>query len=149
MLSPHEVLEIALRIENEGADFYRDLAESTDNENQGSVFRFLSSQERRHAETFRALLKRFQEEAAELVNWDNAGAYMEDLTEEAVFSGRLHDAMSSSDYDEAIALAIEVERKSIAFYRSFVNNVKAETADALKKIVAEEERHIELLEGLR
>ena len=73
MLSPHEVLEIALRIENEGADFYRDLAESTDNENQGSVFRFLSSQERRHAETFRALLKRFEEEAAELVAADVNG----------------------------------------------------------------------------
>jgi len=149
LLSPHEVLEIALRVENEGADFYRDLAESSNNENQGSVFRFLSSQERSHAETFRTLLKRFEEEAIELVNWDDAGAYMEDLTKEAVFSGRLHDAMSSSDYDEAIALAIEVEKKSITFYRSFVNNVKTETADALEKIIAEEEKHIELLEGLR
>ncbi len=143
------MLEIALRVENEGADFYRDLAESSNNENQGSVFRFLSSQERSHAETFRTLLKRFEEEAIELVNWDDAGAYMEDLTKEAVFSGRLHDAMSSSDYDEAIALAIEVEKKSITFYRSFVNNVKTETADALEKIIAEEEKHIELLEGLR
>lgn len=149
MLSPHEVLEIALRVENEGADFYRDLAESTNNENQGPVFRFLSSQERSHAETFRSLLKRFEEEAVELVNWDDAGAYMEDLTKEAVFSDRLHDAMNSSDYDEAIALAIEVEKKSIAFYRNFVNNVKTETADALEKIIAEEEKHIELLEGLR
>lgn len=149
MLSPHEVLEIALRVENEGADFYRDLAESTNNENRGPVFRFLSSQERSHAETFRSLLKRFEEEAVELVNWDDAGAYMEDLTKEAVFSDRLHDAMNSSDYDEAIALAIEVEKKSIAFYRSFVNNVKTETADALEKIIAEEEKHIELLEGLR
>lgn len=143
------MLEIALRVENEGADFYRDLAESSNNENQGSVFRFLSSQERSHAETFRTLLKRFEEEAIELVNWDDAGAYMEDLTKEAVFSGRLHDAMSSSDYDEAIALAIEVEKKSITFYRSFLNNVKTETADALEKIIAEEEKHIELLEGLR
>jgi rubrerythrin len=143
------VLEIALRVENEGADFYRDLAESTNNENQGPVFRFLSSQERSHAETFRSLLKRFEEEAVELVNWDDAGAYMEDLTKEAVFSDRLHDAMNSSDYDEAIALAIEVEKKSIAFYSSFVNNVKTETADALEKIIAEEEKHIELLEGLR
>jgi len=149
LLSPHEVLEIALRVENEGADFYRDLAESTNNENQGPVFRFLSSQERSHAETFRSLLKRFEEEAVELVNWDDAGAYMEDLTKEAVFSDRLHDAMNSSDYDEAIALAIEVEKKSIAFYSSFVNNVKTETADALEKIIAEEEKHIELLEGLR
>ncbi|MBN2252454.1 MAG: ferritin family protein [Kosmotogaceae bacterium] len=149
MLSPHEVLEIALRVENEGANFYRDLAESTNNEKQSSVFRFLSSQEKRHAETFRTLLKRFEEEAAELVNWDDAGAYMEDLTNEAVFSDRLHDTMSSSDYDEAIARAIEVERKSIAFYRSFVNNVKTETADALERIIDEEGKHIELLEGLR
>ena len=143
------MLEIALRVENEGADFYRDLAESTNNENRGPVFRFLSSQERSHAETFSSLLKRFEEEAVELVNWDDAGAYMEDLTKEAVFSDRLHDAMNSSDYDEAIALAIEVEKKSIAFYSSFVNNVKTETADALEKIIAEEEKHIELLEGLR
>jgi len=149
LLSPHEALEIALRVENEGADFYKNLAESTNSEKQGSVFRFLSSQERRHSETFRTLLKRFDEEAAELVNWDDARAYLEDLTKGAVFPVRLHDAMNSSDYDEAIAMAIEVEKKSIAFYMSLVHYVKAETADALGKILAEEEKHIELLEGLR
>ncbi|WP_292589420.1 ferritin family protein [Mesotoga sp. UBA5557] len=149
MLSPHEVLEVALRIETEGENFYRELAESAHNDRQGPVFRFLSSQERSHADTFRTLLRRFEEEAIELINWDDARQYMAALTEASVFSDELKDAMSRSDYKKAIEHAIEVEKKSIAFYESLLKNSKADTVEALEKVISEEKNHVELLEGLR
>lgn len=71
------------------------------------------------------------------------------LTEASVFSDELKDAMSRSDYKKAIEHAIEVEKKSIAFYESLLKNSKADTVEALEKVISEEKNHVKLLEGLR
>ena len=148
MLSPHEILELAMKIEEVGVSFYRELAENVEDESKRSLFRYLSKQEEGHAETFKFLLRKFEEESLELINWDDSGAYVEDLANGSVFSRSLHDSMSSSDYQKIISLAIEAEKKSIAFYESIQKNARFTTADALKRIIKEENNHIELLKGM-
>ncbi|MBN2220152.1 MAG: ferritin family protein [Kosmotogaceae bacterium] len=148
MLSPHEILDLALKIEEDGASFYREIAESVENDSQSSLFGYLSKQEEGHAETFRSLLREYEEETLELINRDDSKAYVEDLVSGSIFSRNLRDYMSSSDYREMISLAIEAEKKSIEFYESILENARFATADALERIIEEENNHIELLKGM-
>ncbi|OAA30117.1 hypothetical protein AT15_00965 [Kosmotoga arenicorallina S304] len=151
MFSAHEILDIALNIENEGIKFYRELAEKAKDESAKSTFEFLVSQEKEHIITFRELLKRFEKEAQELVNWDEATEYLKTLSEQKVFpsASTLIEKFKNSTPEEVVKYSIEREKDTVIFYYDLLDMIADnEAKEAVKKIIKEEKKHVVILRDL-
>jgi len=151
VFSAHEILDIALNIENEGFKFYKDMTEKARDESARSTFEFLASQEKEHIVTFRELLKRFEEEAQELVNWDEATEYLKTLSEHKVFpdAGTLKEMFKDSSPEDVVKYSIEREKDSIIFYYDLLEILADhEAKEAVKKIIKEEKKHVVILRDL-
>lgn len=152
MLSPHELLQIALNIEIDGKLYYERLSNSATNEPVRAVFRLLKIQEEEHAVFFRQLLKEYEEESFELINWDDSSIYLKSLTEGKIFP-EPHSIMTKyrdSNIDDAIEYAVEIEEKTLTFYDFLLGLCSSkETSVSIERIIEEERNHILLLKGLR
>lgn len=148
MFSAHEILDIALNIEVEGEKFYLEMAKVTKSEASKTMFTYLARQEGDHIVTFRNILKKFEEEARDLVNWDEASEYLKSVSEHKVFppAETLIRKFKNSEYDEVLDYAIEREKDTVIFYTEILELLGDEDSrDSVKKIIAEEKKHIMIL----
>ncbi|ACR79047.1 MULTISPECIES: ferritin family protein [Kosmotoga] len=151
MFSPHEILEIALNIEVEGYKFYMTMAKNSNREDAKSTFQYLAKQEEEHMQTFKTLLKRFEEEADNLINWDEASDYLKTMSEHKVFpdSATLVKRFANSEPEEVIRYAIEREKETVIFYYELLEIITDnEAKEAVKKIIVEEKKHVVTLREL-
>jgi len=149
-----EALSAAVRIEENGAAFYRRAAAEAIDPGAAETFSTLAKWEDEHRGYFRALaMAQEQREsifrtdpkgefAARVRDMADAGVY--DLTRDvsAFFGGR-------RTQREAIKFAIGIEKDSVIFYLG-LQEVMAEGEEALKVggIIKEEMRHISILSAL-
>ncbi len=151
MFSAHEILDIAISIEEEGIDFYTVLSSDSDRPDAASAFRYLAEQERQHAETFSELLARFKEEEQELFNWSDASDYIRSFSRNKVFpkAADVLGNLSAAPVSKAIDFAIDVEKETVIFYYEVLEILNDEDARAaVKKIIEEEKKHIVVLRKL-
>lgn len=151
MFSPHEILEIALNIEVEGYKFYMTMAKNSNREDAKSTFQYLAKQEEEHMQTFKILLRRFEKEADNLINWNEASDYLKTMSEHKVFpdSATLVKRFASSEPEEIIRYAIEREKETVIFYYELLEIINDnEAREAVKKIIEEEKKHVVTLREL-
>ncbi|AKI98090.1 ferritin-like domain-containing protein [Kosmotoga pacifica] len=151
MFSAHEILDIALNIEVEGFKFYREMADKAKDESTRSTFKFLAAQEEEHMVTFRTLLKKFEDEAQDLLNWDEATEYLKTLSEHKVFpdAKTLEEMFKDSTPEEVIKYAIEREKDTVIFYYELLDMLRDyEAKEAVNKIIKEEKKHVVILREL-
>lgn len=148
MFSAHEILDIALNIEVEGEKFYYAMAKNAKNENAKSMFNYLAKQESNHITTFRIILKKFEEEARDLINWDEASEYLKSVSEHKVFpeAATLIEKFKQSDPEEVLDYAIEREKDTVIFYSEILELLNdTDSKESVRKIIAEEKKHIIIL----
>jgi rubrerythrin len=141
--SPREALALAVRIEVEGADFYRRAAAESDDPGVRELFTFLLKEEEEHVATFRDLLSLAPGGAESTGEYD---AYLRELAGPPIFPDR---AVMLSDR-EALDLAIEAERAGILLYSEAAALASsAETGSTFSRLAAEERAHLMRLAGIR
>ena len=146
MFSIREIIDIAIKIEKNGESFYRDAMEKISNPELKPVLLFLADQEHEHAQWFEKLKHKTKKTASEQRVAEISEAMLQSLIGDQKFS--LDDAeLSELDTVQSLLeLAIEVEKDTIVFYQmlqAFIED--SDTLDGLNEIIAEENRHIELL----
>ncbi len=150
--SASEVLEIAEKIERNGAAFYRKAADLFQDEQIQQVFLNLSEWEIRHEKIFSDMRRQVHRSFSEAANFDPETYMSSDaklMASLAVFAigpdpGKI--LVGLEDKEEIFKRALKLEEDTIVFYRGLKSFAEdAATIEQIDKIIEEEQRHIRIL----
>jgi len=150
-----EVLEMAIRIEENGAAFYRKAAGLQSDEENRNFLEGLAVMEDRHQEIFTEMRKTLGET-------DKAGTVFDPHGELALYLASMADSLggegspSAADaltgnetLEDIIKTALGLEKDSILFYLGVKNMVPPKYGrDKVEEIIEEERRHVAQLTGV-
>jgi rubrerythrin len=151
-LSAFEVLDIADKIERNGAKFYRQAAGLIDDPSVSALFANLAEWEARHVEVFRQMRERLSDQrwqqgelAPRRVDSPNARV----MAGLAVFGIQADPAAELSGREskaDVLRMAVEKERDSIVYYTGLKDFIPHQAdRDVIEKVVQEEMRHVRIL----
>ncbi|HBB16192.1 MAG: hypothetical protein A3J94_03480 [Syntrophus sp. RIFOXYC2_FULL_54_9] len=147
-----DIVEAAIRIEENGANFYRYAMQIAGKEETKSLFRQLADEEVKHQKTFSEILAGMDqstppegydgEYAAYLHNYvDNRLVFKTD-----VLAGELG---AIKDEESAIDFAIRRELDSLLYYREIRELLPADRREAIDRIILEEKKHFMKLSEMK
>jgi rubrerythrin len=142
--SGQEIIEIAVRIEENGNAFYNAAAEilSTDTDTKG-LFLDLAEKEILHIAIFQKLAEKFDPEDFD-ISPDDASAYINHLAEQHVFgkpdSGK-ELAKTITSPRQALEIALKFENDSVSFYTELEKKVRSDSKRLIRQVIEEEMEH--------
>ena len=142
--SGKEIVEIAVRIEENGYAFYIAAAEMIREPNDiKNLFLDLAEQETMHTETFQKMFDNFEPEDYEQGD-ENFSAYIQNLADKHIFGkpdagAKLAGTLKTPK--EALEAAFRFENDSVAFYKELYSKAKSDSKNLIKQIIAEEVGH--------
>lgn len=140
-----DLFNVAKQIENDSIRYYTTLAKQTPLRELAGIFAFLANEERCHYELFDS--------------WQKNGCVyplsdptmvenLEDMCRKFIIHLKKID-ISIIDHYEAYKKALKLEKKSIEFYEYGLElSVAYDQQELLKRIIAEEQIHVKLIESL-
>ena len=138
-----EALKMARNLEIKGIRFYDDLLNKTMDTAAKEVLSYLREQEKEHLVIFERLLQR-EEPAALDDDEDSLFASVDN----GVFA-QSGEEIAETDFDAALAVGVNIEKRSLAFYLEVMKYMEDEEGrNTLKKIINEEKKHWEELQRL-
>jgi len=143
-----DVLEIAVRIERKGLEFYRRLYDTIDSPKAKRVFSYLAAEEEKHAGLF---VKMLEKTADYQPRYEYPGEYGLFLNEMAAGIIKNAGDRRATDLNDAIQAGIELEKESVLFYLELKQegNFGRENEEILQAILDEERSHWKKLVSLR
>ena len=146
MFSIREIIDIAIKIEKNGESFYREAMEKISNPALKPVLLFLADQEHEHAQWFEKLKDKTRAAEGEQKVAEIGEAMLQNLVGDQPFSLNAATLSALANVASLVELAIELEEDTILFYQmlqAFIED--SDTLAGLNEIIAEENRHIEML----
>lgn len=144
----NDIFEIAIKIEQNGAIFYRDAAKKMETEAQKQFLLDLAGMEDHHEITFAKMQKKLKEEESFSTTFDpddENGLYLKALADTRVFFEKKYPDKS---FQDILSTAIQAEKDSIAFYLGMKEMVSAKLGKSkIDDIIKEEMNHIKILAG--
>lgn len=150
MFSLSEVFGLAIQIEKNGEQYYRDAMKKVSNPSLHSMLEWLAEQEKKHQSWFSERKENLDTEGEDPEMAEMGSSILQGILGDQSFSLKEADLSEIEGVEALIELAVEFEKDSILFYEmigSFIEDF--ETSEKLNEIIAEENRHIELLEDFR
>lgn len=146
-----EVFRIAVRIEENGERFYREMSKRLADPQVKELFEDLADEEVKHREFYEALLAEAGGVEAEEGSPGEYFAYLLSYADGIIFSQEVFEKRLKEITDEAGALefAIGVEWDSINYYRELKGLVPESQRQRLNDLIAEERRHFVTLTRLK
>jgi rubrerythrin len=144
--SGHEIVEIAVRIEENGFAYYNAAASMIRNQTDiKALFTDLAQKELQHIAIFMKLLSRFEPENYDIPQ-DDAEGYIHHLAESHIFgkpgTGEKLAATVKTAH-EALEIAYKFENDSVAFYTELEKRAKSDSKRLVRQIIEEEKEHAE------
>lgn len=142
--SGQEIIEIAVRIEENGNAFYNTAAEilKADSDTKG-LFLDLAEKEIMHIAIFQKLAEKFEPEDFDF-NQDEASGYINHLADQHIFgkpdSGK-DLAKTITSPRQALEIALKFENDSVTFYTELEKKVKSDSKRLIRQIIEEEMEH--------
>lgn len=136
-----KLYDIAIKMEAEGAAYYRDLAKRSPSEGFRNIFTMLAEDEDRHKATFEAMKANSEIPASTADASIRAARIFREISKDDF----LNEENQLSLYEQAL----EIELKSIEFYseqHDLLTDVKQKRA--LTNIIEEERRHYDLIDDI-
>jgi len=139
-----EIIEMAIRTEKLGYQFYTSIAEKF-KKDAGLVdlFTKLASKEKIHERTFTELQDLVAKSGAEPVEWEEVSNYMRAFVESQFFLGR-GKSLPSMDHlktvKEAVQFALGFEKETLLYFMELRKIVKEK--EMVDEIINEEKSHI-------
>lgn len=145
--SPVQAYKIAVRLEEDGIRFYTELKKDLKEDTVRREVDFLIEEEKRHLKTFQVALAREKEAVGDDFEEDDIVAYLDS----SIFdpSRKKEDAGKVQHRHTAWEEAMDMERRSIAFYEGLISSsVSPEAERSFCRILQEEEEHLKKFSGL-
>lgn len=151
ILSASEVLEFAVKVEENGERFYRSVADRFQETAPKQMFNLLAAEEKKHRETFTKLSHGAQQETPRPGYPDEYEAYLQAYADTLIFtdSALKKEVERITTVKEACEFGIRKELDSILYYQEIKNFVPENERDSLDSIIAEERRHFIKLTELK
>ena len=142
--SGQEIVEIAVRIEENGNDFYTSAAEMIkENNDIKGLFFDLAEKEILHISIFQKLAEHFDAESFDFGEQD-ATDYINHLAESHIFgkpdSGK-ELAKTLKTPREGLEIAYQFENDSVAFYTELMKYTRSDAKKLVQQIIDEEKEH--------
>lgn len=146
-----EIYQFAIRIEENGERFYRQMAQKIENANMEKVFTYLANEEVKHKKTFEDMVSKIEKYEPPESYPGEYFAYLHAYADKIIFpKEKLDEAMSKmQDAITTIDFAIQQELDSILYYLEIKNLVPASQRSLIDGIIEEERRHFVKLSGLK
>jgi len=146
-----EILEMAIRTETLGYQFYTNMVEKFEKDNGlVKLFTTLATKEKVHEKTFTGLKAMVAKQGAEPVEWEEVSNYMRAFVESEFFLGR-GKALPSMDnlktVQDAVKFALGFEKETLLYFYELRSLVKEK--EVVDKIINEEKSHIRWLDAFR
>ncbi len=142
----NDIFEIAVKIEENGAAFYRDAAKKINDENHKKFLLDLAAMEDDHVVTFSDMQKELKGQEAMTTGFDPGDeniAYLKALADTRVFFKKEH---PDDSFQSILGIAIQTEKDSIAFYLGMKELIPAKFGQAkIDDIIKEEMSHIRII----
>ncbi len=152
ILSGSEIVEIGIRIEKNGRDFYNILAGQSKTPSAAKVFKYLSGEEEKHIAVFEGILDKAHKYEPQGLDADQYFAYMDALAGENVFTrqGKGEELAKKIKSDkQAIDKGIGFEKDSIVFYEGIKKVVPDYDSGIVDVLIAQEKNHLKQLIDLK
>jgi len=146
-----EILEMAIRTETLGYQFYTNMTEKFKEDNGlARLFTTLASKEKVHEKTFTDLKAKVAKQGAEPVEWEEVSNYMRAFVESEFFLGK-GKALPSMDnlktVQDAVKFALGFEKETLLYFYELRSLVKEK--EVVDEIINEEKSHIKWLDAFR
>ncbi len=148
IFNAHDVVQFAIRIEEDGERFYRQAAEKTDNKGVKDIFSSLADDEVGHRKVFAGMMEHLPAYQPPETYEGEYLAYVRNYIDGKVVFTEGPDAQAF-DTRAALDHALQKEMDSILYYheiKSFVADTHYPTID---NIIAEERKHFARLSEIR
>ncbi len=131
------VIEIAIRMETDAINFYREAVEKTGHPIGKKMFLTITEDEKRHLEMLSQLFKGFNIEITDVSPMKNIKTIFESMKDEM-----MQRIETTTDELEAFKIAMQMEKEGIEFYKKAILETQGEKEQSLFEIlVKEEEQH--------
>jgi len=138
-----DIFEFAIEREKLSEDYYRQLAEKTDNEGLHHIFIMLAEEEKKHAQVVRDMQKKPVTTVTDTSVLDDARKVFEKM------SVAMENFNLSIDEPELYKKACQIEVESEKYYREKAEESQnPQHKDIFLKLAAEEKKHYRLLESI-
>ncbi|MCK9420262.1 MAG: ferritin family protein [Nitrospirae bacterium] len=146
-----EIMEMAIRTETLGYQFYTSMAEKfKKDEDLVKLFTTLASKEKAHEKTFTELKTMVAAKGSEPVQWEEVSNYMRAFVESEFFLGK-GKALPSMDHvktvRDAVKLAMGFEKETLLYFFELRAIVKEK--EIVDEVISEEKSHIRWLAAFR
>ncbi len=152
VFSGSEIVEIAIQIEKNGRDFYREVSKCSSDEKAKKIYNFLMEAETDHIGNFTKLLSSIQRYEPPEAYPGEYFAYMKALADDHVFArpnaGCELGQKVESDV-EAINMGIGFEKDTIKFYESMKKAAPEKDQPIIDALIEEEKLHLRELGKLK
>jgi rubrerythrin len=153
VFSASDVLQFAVRIEENGADFYRQAVKIADSKEAKAVFNRLATDEDTHRRTFQTILVEIEAVHAPPESFPGEyEAYLHSYVDNSVVFNTAaldRELAAVKDTGSALEFAIRRELDSIAFYNEVKPIIPQRQHPVVDTIIAEERRHFTSLVDLK
>lgn len=149
---PVDILEIAIRIEENGSGFYRFAVQIAQDEETKHIFAYLADEEERHKTVFKEMLSKVEKHKMPESYPGEYGAYLRDYVDSnIIFTEKTMDSELPDVKDtlSAINFAIRRELDSILYYHEIKRFLSKSQQDFIDKIIDEERGHFEKLSAIK
>jgi rubrerythrin len=152
MINAHDVVNFAIRIEENGEQFYREAAQIVPNKAVRDLFERLANEEIAHRKTFEKLLSGMGDYEPPETYEGEYLAYLKDFIDgKAVFKDhpKIPELAKAGSVEGALDFAIQREMESILYYQEIRMFMGTGHTEAIDLIIDEERMHFALLSRLR
>ena len=149
LFSANEILDLAIKLEKNGELVYRDAIEKVSNPELIRLLEWMADEEVKHANWFAELKLKLDQKSVNPFMEKMSRELFDDLLGDKNFFLKDVDFSSVSEIDDLMAIFIEFEKDSVRFYQvlePFIGDPVS--LESLKKIIDEENCHIERLQEL-
>ncbi|MBI5885137.1 MAG: ferritin family protein [Deltaproteobacteria bacterium] len=146
-----EVLDMAVKIEENGLRYYTDAAAAAKAAPLKELFGYLADQEKDHIKVFSGLRKLIADTGSESSQADygeEAALYLNALADSEVFTNANEGARLAKTVKgerEAVEMAIGMEKDSLLFYYEIQKMIRPQDASVLEHLIGQEKDHVRRL----
>jgi rubrerythrin len=147
-----ELVDIAIRIEKNGAQLYKKLAEQTEFATVKNAFNALANEEKKHIASFDRIQEIIGSADHPEAYPGEYSQYLQALADENVFAKEdvyLDLAGKVVTIEEALELAIMFEKETLIFLHGIVDALQKDDFPVLNELVLQEKEHLQKLAEIK
>jgi len=151
LFEPSEVFQFAIRIEENGEKFYRQMVQKFEDPKVKELFSYLADEEIKHKKTYEEMVSKIEKYEPFETFPGEYFAYLRAYADKIIFTQKELDEEIAKikDINAALDYAINAELDSILYYQEVKNFVSENQRSTIDKIIEEERRHFVKLSEIK